>query len=76
MNPLAIIGRIVLDFLGETGRIALFARDGVWQGLSPRFYCRQFLEQFWRIGYTSLPVVALTAFFTGGALALQIYQGS
>jgi len=28
-----------------------------------------------RIGYFSLPVVALTAFFTGGALALQIYYG-
>jgi phospholipid/cholesterol/gamma-HCH transport system permease protein len=29
-----------------------------------------------RIGYFSLPVVGLTAFFTGGALALQIYVGS
>lgn len=28
-----------------------------------------------RIGYYSLPVVGLTAFFTGGALALQIYIG-
>ncbi len=29
-----------------------------------------------RIGYYSLPVVGLTAFFTGGVLALQIYIGS
>ncbi len=29
-----------------------------------------------RIGYFSLPVVGLTAFFTGGVLALQIYIGS
>ena len=28
-----------------------------------------------RIGYLSLPVVALTAFFTGAVLALQIYYG-
>ncbi len=28
-----------------------------------------------RIGYFSLPVVGLTAFFTGGVLALQIYLG-
>jgi phospholipid/cholesterol/gamma-HCH transport system permease protein len=28
-----------------------------------------------RIGYYSLPVVGLTAFFTGGVLALQIYIG-
>ena len=27
-----------------------------------------------RIGYTSLPVVGLTAFFTGGVLALQIWK--
>src|SRR5690606_37101841 len=32
-------------------------------------------QQMLRIGYFSLPVVALTAFFTGGALALQIYYG-
>jgi phospholipid/cholesterol/gamma-HCH transport system permease protein len=29
-----------------------------------------------RVGYLSLPVVGLTAFFTGGALALQIFDGS
>jgi phospholipid/cholesterol/gamma-HCH transport system permease protein len=76
MNPFAPIGRIVLDFFAETGRIALFAKHGLLQGLTPRYYGGQILGQFWRIGYTSLPVVALTAFFTGGALALQIYLGS
>jgi phospholipid/cholesterol/gamma-HCH transport system permease protein len=76
MNPLASLGRIVLDLFAETGRIALFARNGLLQGLTPRYYVSQFALQFWRIGYTSLPVVALTAFFTGGALALQIYLGS
>jgi phospholipid/cholesterol/gamma-HCH transport system permease protein len=76
MNPLAILGRIILEFLAETGRIGLFARDGLLLGLSPRYYGGQIFRQFWRIGYTSLPVVAMTAFFTGGALALQIYLGS
>ena len=32
-------------------------------------------QQILFIGYYSLPVVALTSFFTGGALALQIYYG-
>jgi phospholipid/cholesterol/gamma-HCH transport system permease protein len=32
-------------------------------------------QQLLRIGYFSLPVVGLTALFTGGALALQIYAG-
>jgi phospholipid/cholesterol/gamma-HCH transport system permease protein len=76
MNPIASLGRAVLDLCAETGRIALFAKDGLLQGLSPRYYLSQFLLQFWRIGYTSLPVVALTSFFTGGALALQIFQAS
>jgi phospholipid/cholesterol/gamma-HCH transport system permease protein len=76
MNPLAVIGSMVLGFFAETGRIALFARDALLQGLTPRYYGRQIALQFFRIGYTSLPVVALTAFFTGGALALQIYLGS
>src|SRR5205814_9669845 len=32
-------------------------------------------QQILRVGYFSLPVVGLTAFFTGGVLALQIYIG-
>ena len=76
MNPFQPIGRAVLALLAEIGRVALFLRDGLAQGLSPTFYGRQILAQMWRIGYNSLPVVGLTAFFTGGALALQIYLGS
>ena len=48
MNPFAILGRIVLDLFAETGRIALFAKDGLLQGLSPRYYLSQFALQFWR----------------------------
>ena len=76
MNPLQPIGLAVLALLAEIGRVSLFLKDAVVQGLTPTYYVRQILEQMWRIGYNSLPVVGLTAFFTGGALALQIYQGS
>ncbi len=76
INILIIIGRATLALFIEIGRIAIFAKDGFWQGLTPTYYGRQILLQLFRIGYTSLPVVALTAFFTGGALALQIYLGS
>jgi phospholipid/cholesterol/gamma-HCH transport system permease protein len=55
--------------------VALFLKDAVLIGLTPRFYVRQIVEQLMRIGYFSLPVVGLTAFFTGGVLALQIYIG-
>jgi phospholipid/cholesterol/gamma-HCH transport system permease protein len=75
-NPLAAIGKVTLELLAEIGRVALFSRDVIVQGFSPKFYWQQLVKQLFRIGYTSLPVVALTAFFTGGALALQIFLGS
>ncbi len=76
MNIFAHIGRAVLALFAEIGRVALFLKDALLQGLTPRIFIRQILEQMMRIGYFSLPVVGLTAFFTGGALALQIYLGS
>ena len=36
---------------------------------------RAFLSSLVQIGWLSLPVVGITSFFTGGALALQIYAG-
>jgi phospholipid/cholesterol/gamma-HCH transport system permease protein len=72
----AAIGRAALDLIAETGRIAVFAKDGIVYGLTPQYYPRQIISQFFQIGYNSLAVVALTSFFTGGALALQIYMGS
>jgi len=76
LNIFAAVGRLVLAFCAELGRIVLFLWDAVFTGLTPRYFGGQILAQFFRIGYTSLPVVAMTAFFTGGALALQIYTGS
>ena len=76
MNFLANLGRVVLVLLAETGRVALFIKDALVQGLTPTYYGRQIFLQIYHIGYNSLLVVGLTAFFTGGALALQIYLGS
>ncbi|MBP9951838.1 MAG: ABC transporter permease [Cypionkella sp.] len=41
----------------------------------PPFYGREALSALMQVGWHSLPVVGLTAIFTGGALALQIYAG-
>ena len=75
MALIAQIGRVVLGLLEEIGRLSLFTRNAMFAGLLPPFYLRQIFDQFVRIGYNSLPVVGLTAFFTGGVLALQIYIG-
>ena len=75
MKPIALIGRTVLAALATIGRIALFAFETVTHMLRPPFYGREFLSALLNIGWLSLPVVGLTAMFTGGALALQIYAG-
>lgn len=76
MNPLAIIGRTFLHFLAMTGRIAVFTGNGVRHTFAPPWYLRLIGRQMLTIGYFSLPVVGLTALFTGMVLALQIYIGS
>jgi phospholipid/cholesterol/gamma-HCH transport system permease protein len=71
----ATTGRLFIATLAHTGRLALFAWNGLVNILQPPFFFGIFFEQMMRIGYRSLPVVGLTAFFTGGVLALQIYIG-
>ncbi|MGR3758838.1 MlaE family ABC transporter permease [Roseobacteraceae bacterium NS-SX3] len=78
MNPLALLarlGRTALSALAASGRAALFALSTFSHMLRPPYYPREFLGALMQIGWLSLPVVGLTAIFTGGALALQIYAG-
>ena len=72
---LARLGRSVLGMLAAVGRVAMFAGAIVSHLFRPPFYPREFAQQMLQIGWLSLPVVGLTALFTGGALALQIYAG-
>ena len=75
MTFLAAIGAVVLAALASLGRFATFAGETAIKVLRPPFYTTAFLRALVQIGYFSLPVVGLTAFFTGGALALQTYAG-
>ncbi len=75
MNIFAPIGRAVLMFLAQIGRLSIFTWQAVSSCFRPPVYGYHIFQQMMRIGYFSLPVVGLTAFFTGGALALQIYLG-
>jgi len=79
MNPaaefLAALGRTVLQGLGFVGRITLYAGETLSHLVRPPIYLREILQGLVNVGYFSLPVVGLTAIFTGGALALQIYSG-
>lgn len=75
LAPVATLGRNTLSVLAALGRISIFFAQTLGHMLRPPFYIKEFLHSILTIGYFSLPVVGLTAFFTGGALALQIYAG-
>ena len=72
---LASIGAAFLAFLSATGRIVVFVGAALGSSIRPPFYLRLILRQMVDIGYYSLPVVGLTAMFTGMVLALQTYTG-
>ena len=69
------IGALFLNFLAAIGRLSFFASNAIFNIFRPRFYWRNVLRQMLEIGYYSLPVVGLTAIFTGAVLALQSYTG-
>ena len=72
---LAAIGQGVVGACRISGSLALFALIGLSHLVRPPFYWRAFVRALLEIGYFSLPVVALTAIFTGMVLALQSYTG-
>lgn len=75
MNPLATIGQATFAFLATIGRLSIFTGRTLLHCFAPPFYLRLLLRQCVEIGYYSLPVVGLTAIFTGMVLALQSYTG-
>ena len=75
ISVLEDIGKNTLAALAALGRILLFTLRTVRHMISGPFYLRELWVALIQMGWLSLPVVGLTAFFTGGALALQIFAG-
>jgi len=75
LAPVATAGRVVLDMFAAAGRVAIFGARGVSHIIRPPIYGRLFLRAFVEFGYFSLPVVAMTAVFSGMVIALQSYTG-
>ena len=69
------VGRFFFDTLATMGRLGGFLAAALWHSITPPFYLKMIARQFVAIGYYSLPVVGLTAVFTGMVLALQSYVG-
>ncbi len=75
LDAVASLGRGGMRMMRSLGAVALFAAEAVSHLVRPPFYGRLVLRHFIEIAYFSLPVVALTAVFTGMVLALQSYTG-
>ena len=69
------IGRQTLDFFQKLGVLSIFIAKTISGFVRRPFYFGLILRQIISIGYFSLPVVAMTAIFSGAVLALQSYTG-
>ncbi|MDP9096168.1 MAG: ABC transporter permease [Pseudomonadota bacterium] len=75
LDAVATLGRGTIGAVRGTGAAALFGGAGLSHLVRPPFYWRMFLRAFVEFAYFSLPVVALTAVFSGMVIALQSYTG-
>lgn len=76
MKVTQTIGSDTLSFFERCGRFFMFVFHSLQYSLTPKWYPKLILKQMAKIGFYSLPVVGLTAIFTGGVLALQTYSGA
>lgn len=75
VRPLVALGAFTIALFAGLGRLAIFAVRAVGRAFTPPYYFGRIAEQMALIGWFSLPVVGVTALFTGAALAQQIYVG-
>ncbi len=78
-NPLLAVpthvGRVVIDVATEVGCISKVLFQAIREGIRPPYRFRDIFRQMEVLGVNSLPVVLITAVFTGMVLALQSYTG-
>ena len=75
LDAVTAVGRGTIGVVRSTGAVALFGALGLSHLLRPPFYWRLFLGAFAEFAYFSLPVVAMTAVFSGMVIALQSFTG-
>ena len=69
------IGRTIINFSEELGRVLLLLLLLIKQLFIPPFEIRNTFKQMLEIGVRSLPVVLITAIFTGMVFSLQTFTG-
>lgn len=75
IGPVAGLGACALSVLRKVGHVSIFIARVVRHTFSSKIYIGEVFKQVISMGFFSLPVVAMTAFFSGMVLALQTYTG-
>lgn len=75
LTAVQYIGNRSINFTRHVGVLGIFIAKTIFSLAKKPFYFRLLVKQLVSIGYFSLPVVAMTAFFSGAVLALQSYTG-
>ncbi|MDR2077968.1 MAG: ABC transporter permease [Rickettsiales bacterium] len=68
-------GNYISEFFASVGKFIIFVSKSLGGIFSGRWYFNNLLDQFLYTGVSSIPVVVMTAVFTGGVMALQTYAG-
>ena len=74
-NLIQNLGKYTLISLSNIGKLIFFASEFFYWIFRKPFFGNQLFKQIFEIGYLSLPVVGLTAIFSGMALVIQSYTG-
>lgn len=75
IEPIRQLGSNSINFVRMFGALSIFIGKTIAGVFKRPFYIGTIARQLLIIGYYSLPVVAMTAFFSGAVLALQSYTG-
>ncbi len=69
------LGKSIIQFTQEAGKMLMLLYDALRLSLRPPYDIRNIFKQMLEVGVMSVPVVLITAIFTGMVLALQTYTG-
>ncbi len=75
VDTVNLLGRRTLDLAKNVGNFSIFTFLVLSGAFRRPIYYGLIFKQFLSIGFFSLPVVAMTTFFSGAVLALQSYTG-
>lgn len=71
-KPFSMIGFTIKDYVKGVGHAAQLTGETFWYIFKGQINIKNTILQMVEVGYRSFPIIALTSFFTGMVLALQV----